>query len=114
MEEIKKIQNKKPKNRNEDSSSSSGSSSLSSDSDKKASKKKRDKKPSNGPGKNQRLLATQVDQLLPESMVIDNKITGETKKKPPRDYSPEDDGTEEVPEQAVILEEPTLDKKQKT
>lgn len=47
-------------------------------------------------------------------MVIDNKITGETKKKPPRDYSPEDDGMDEVPEQAMVLEEPVGDKKPKT
>jgi len=41
------------------------------------------------------LMKTEIEELLPESMVIDNKITGEAKKKPPRDYSPEEDEEEE-------------------
>jgi hypothetical protein len=43
-------------------------------------------------------------------MVIDNKVTSDNKKKPPRDYSPEDDAVEETPSQAIILDEEHQDK----
>ena len=101
MDQIAKLQAKKPRNKNEDSQSSCSASSSSSE-----SRSKKKQRPAKRQGEKQKdLLPTQVDQLLPESMVIDNKVTGETKKKPPRDYSPEDGESEETPEEAVVLEE---------
>lgn len=58
------------------------------------------------------LMKTEIEELLPESMVIDNKITGEAKKKPPRDYSPEEEEDEEqTPEKATVIDAATEQKK---
>lgn len=112
MEEIKKSKHPKPKNKNEESSRSQSSSSES-ESEESVSKKKKSKQKKPQLKKQSTLIAEEIDELLPESMVIDNKITSDNKKKPPRDYSPEDEVVEETPSQAIVLEEEHQGKVQK-
>ena len=103
MEEIKKAKAGKPKNKNEESSEGESESGSESSSEKKPRKKKQKELPGAITARKKKegdeLVPSQADQLLPESMVIDNKVTGDTKKKPPRDYSPEDEDEEDDEEQ---------------